>query len=435
MKALTLPSLAPVVIATGLLFSAAPVCADQPQNPLPARQAAEIVNALALDLLRADALATGNVLFSPYSLQVALAMSYAGAEGVTRDEMSRVLHYPPAEESLHTALLALQLYLARIEAQTTAQAEQARHFGGPAEPVQWHMANRLFGQEGYAFRKSFLKSMQDTYQAPLHTVDFKRDAESARQGMNQWVAGETQDKIRDLIPPGVLTPHTRMVLVNAVYLRAPWQQSFNEQATRPSPFHLQDGREVRVATMTQRDQLGYAKTAGYEVVTVLYAGGGLQLLVILPEPGQTLSAVESSLTLDALSAAALAPKQQVQLYLPKLHLEPRSVELGKVLRSLGMTTAFDEPQRSANFDRLAPRRLPHDYLYIAEVFHKAFLNLDEKGTEAAAATAVIKAVPVSLNPAPPSEPTIVRVDRPFLFAVQHRSSGTCLFIGRVADPR
>jgi serpin B len=100
-----------------------------------------------------------------------------------------------------------------------------------------------------------------------------------------------------------------------------------------------------------------------------------------------------------------------------------------------MTTAFDEPQRSANFDRLAPRRLPHDYLYIAEVFHKAFLNLDEKGTEAAAATAVIKAVPVSLNPAPPSEPTIVRVDRPFLFAVQHRSSGTCLFIGRVADPR
>ncbi|MFM1944373.1 MAG: hypothetical protein RI897_3355 [Verrucomicrobiota bacterium] len=435
MKTLTLPSLFTLFLGAGLLSSPLQVLALNAPTQSPSRQAAEIVNSFALDLLRADGLVAGNILFSPYSLQVALAMSYAGSEGDTRDEMSRVLHYPAAEETLHGALLALQAELSRIEAETTRQAEQSRRYGGPSEPVQWNMANRLFGQQGYAFRESFLSRMADTYKAPLQEVDFKADAEGARLRVNQWVAGETKDKIRDLIPIGILDCYTRMVLVNAVYLRAPWQESFNERSTRPLPFHLAGGRDLQVPTMMHQSDLGYSKSDGYEVVSVPYSGGELHFLIILPESDQTLSAVESGLTVDALSAAAWAPKQKVQLYLPKLHLEPPSMALGKVLRSLGMTTAFDEPRGSANFDRLAPRRLPVDYLYIAEVFHKAFLNLDEKGTEAAAATAVIKAVPTSINPAPPPEPTIVRVDRPFLFAVQHRSSGACLFMGRVADPR
>jgi serpin B len=216
-------------------------------------------------------------------------------------------------------------------------------------------------------------------------------------------------------------------------LKAPWATPFEERATRPEPFHLTDGEAVPVPTMKTQGRLGHRREDGFTAVTVPYAGGGLQLLVLLPDAVDGLAALTAKLTPEMLAEFAQAGGAEVRLHLPKFKLEPPMMPLGQTLQTLGMRTAFDQPERSANFDRMAPRK-PDDYLFISEVYHQTFLDLDEKGTEAAAATAVVMMRPTSVQVDPP-QPVEVRVDRPFLFAIQHRSSGACLFLGRVVDPR
>ena len=393
--------------------------------------AATAINTLGVDLLAG---AAGNALLSPYSIQVALGMTYAGAAGATREEMARVLHYPDQEEELHQSLAALQTALEEVARETAKQAEQARRYGGSGEPVVLNVANRLFGQKGYAFRPAFLALVEQEYQAPLQQADFTGDAGRETRTINAWVEKQTRDRIQDLIPPDTLNKLTRLVLVNAVYLKAPWETAFPSHLTKPAPFRTGAGTRVDVPTLNRTGHLGYRKGEDYTAVTVPYYGGQLQFLVLLPDEPDGLAGLTEAVTPDLLAESAGLPTREVNLYLPKLKLTPPTLQLSQALKGLGMRSAFDDPPGSADFDRMAPRK-PDDYLFISEVFHKAFLELDEKGTEAAAATAVVMQRATAMRPEPKPDPVVVRVDRPFLFAVQHRASGACLFLGRVDDPR
>lgn len=393
--------------------------------------AAQSINALGVDLLGST---TGNALLSPYSIQVALAMTYGGAAGATRDEMARVLHYPAEERVLHESLGALRRALDEVARVTAERVEQARRHGGGGDPVTLNVANRLFGQRGYAFRPEFLSLVNADYGAPLQLADFEGDARGETKAINAWVAEQTRDRIRDLIPGDALNKLTRLVLVNAVYLKAPWENAFPAYLTKPAPFRTGAGVTADVPTLNRTGAMGYRKGGGYTAVTLPYYGGELHFLVLVPDDPAGLAALEKSITPEVWTGLASLPGQEVNLYLPKLKLTPPSVMLSRALKELGLRRAFDDPAGSADFDRMAPRR-PDDYLYISEVFHQAFLELDEKGTEAAAATAVVMARATAFRPEPKPEPVVVRVDRPFLFAVQHRASGACLFLGRVEDPR
>jgi serpin B len=395
--------------------------------------AVNAINALGLDLLRQTATTTGNALLSPYSIQLAMAMTCAGADGETRAEMVRVLHYPPDESQVDHSFAALQTELAGIMARQAAQAMTMQKYGVTNQPLTLTTANRLFGQSGYQFRPAFLDLLKDTYLAPFEPVDFVHDATGVTTRINAWVEQQTRDRIQDLIPADALSPITRLVLVNAIYLKAPWQEPFKQAATQPLPFQVPDVSTASVPTMFINESFGYSQMNGYRVVVIPYAGRDLQFVILLPDAPDGLAALKASVTPEMLTACANLPEQAVNLYLPKFKLEPPVLSLSKALQSLGMTTAFNQPSGSANFDRMAPRR-PDDYLYISDIFHKTFLKLDESGTEAAAATAVVMARFMGM-PMNPPQPVEVRVDHPFLFAIQHRASGACLFLGQVTDPR
>ena len=395
--------------------------------------AATATNELGLDLYRKLAAGDNNLCLSPYSIQAALAMTFGGADGATRTEMARVLHFPNGAEP-HASFAALQRALEEMAARTAQRVAASKKYGGPSEPITLAIANRLFPQKGYNLRESFLALVKKEYGAPLEPLDFKKDAAAATKQINDWVAEQTRKRIRDLIPAGALNATTRLVLANAVYLKAPWAEEFSESATKPEPFHVHGGAPVDAPTMQRTDHdFGYAKRDGFTAVSIPYIGGELQFLILLPDKVNGLAALESKLTSDTLKECAKLDARFMHLYLPKFKLEPPTIALASQLVSLGMRTAFDQPPGSANFDRLAPRR-PEDYLYISQVFHKTFIAVDEKGTEAAAATAVAMMAGAAMNPHP-EQPIEVKVDRPFFYAIQHIPSGACLFAGRVTDPR
>jgi serpin B len=394
--------------------------------------AAPAINAVGVDLLRATSRADQNALLSPYSIESALAMTYAGADGKTREEMGRVLHLNGDDTQIAGAFAALQAQLDSIVQNSAREADQMKQFGHTNDAIALDVANRLFGEKDYAFRHAFLDLLKTTFNAPFQPMDFVHDYTGARKTINDWVANQTKDRIQDLVPEGALTDATRLVLVNALYLKTPWQNPFSEAATKPLPFHVRGGDPANVPTMSLQKNFGYAKTNGVTIVSLPYKGNELEFLIILPDETNGLAAVEAGLTAEKLTAWANLPAQSVKLFLPKFKMQPPTLALKNALEKLGMTTAFDKPPGSANFDRMAPRK-PNDYLYISDVLHKTFISVDEKGTEAAAATAVTMFVTKAMMR--PLEPIEVRVDHPFLFAIQHRSTGACLFLGLVADPR
>jgi len=406
------------------LFLLAGLISTQAEPP-----AARAINTLGLELLAKAAPPAQSTLLSPYSIQVALAMTYAGAEGETRAEMARVLHYP--KEGLADGFMALNAQLAALTAETKKLAEASKKRGDEAsDPIQLEVANRLFGQKGFEFRPAFLETLKQKFEAPLELADFMKNADGARQHINTWVEKRTRDRIKDLLPQGALNRDTRLVLVNAIYLKAPWAEVFQKDATKPAAFHLADGKTVEVPTMGNSARFGYDKRAGYTVVTLPYVGGELQFVILLPDAPDGLAALEKKLTPSLLAGCAKIHAREVQLSMPKFKLEPPLFALGETLQAMGMKSAFDVPPGSANFDGIAPRK-PGEYLYISNVFHKTFVAVDEQGTEAAAATAVT----MMLAYAAVEEPPEVKVDRPFLFAIQHVPSGACLFLGRLTDPR
>jgi serpin B len=402
--------------------------APSPTNSM----AASAINAIGIDLLRLTGGADANALLSPYSIETALAMTYEGADGATRDEMARVLHLRGDGAQVADAFALLQANIDVVVQRSVQRADAMKKYGATSDPITLDVANRLFGEKDYDFRPAFLDLLKTKFQAPFQPMDFKHNTAGAAKMINNWVVDKTNKRIKDLVPADALNDLTRLVLVNAIYLKAPWADPFSEGATHPLPFHVAGGAATDVPTMYIQKSFGYAKAGGVTVVRVPSSGGELQFLIILPDDVKGLEKVEAGLTTDHLAGWANLPNQEVRLFLPKFKMQPPTLPLSEALQKLGMTTAFDKPLGSANFDRMAPRR-PNDYLYISDVFHKTFISVDEKGTEAAAATAVAMRAAGMMRP--PSQPIEVKVDHPFLFAIQHRASGVCLFLGHVADPR
>ena len=395
--------------------------------------AAKATNQLAVDLHRQLATGNDNLCVSPYSIQNALAMTFAGADGDTRTEMAHVLHFPSEASAVAASFASLQHSLEEMTAKTAELVKKSKEFGGPSEPITLNIANRLFSQKDYDFRQNFLSLVKQDYGAAFEPIDFTVNPAAAAQHINKWVANETRDKIRDLVPVDALNKLTRLVLANALYLKAPWADAFSEKTTQPELFHIRGGAPVNVPMMRKTARFGYVKREGFTAVSVPYVGNDLQFLVLLPDEINGLHALESKLTAEVLAQCSRLEAQDVDLRLPKFKLEPPTIALAENLQALGMKSAFDIPRGSANFDKMAPRK-PNDYLYISNVFHKTFIAVDEKGTEAAAATAVVMMRATAIRgPKPP--PIEVKVDRPFIYAIQHVPSGVCLFLGRVTDPR
>lgn len=415
------PSLLPLVGA--LVLTGAIAAQADPST------AARSLNTFGLDLHRRLAAETGgNLVTSPWSIETALAMTYGGAAGQTRTEMARVLHLAQDDAAVHTGFAALTADLRALAEKSRARVEEAGGRGGPTTPLTLTAANRLFGQEGYAFAKPFLDLAAETYGAPLQLMDFRKAPEPARQTINSWVEKETRERIKDLIPPLAITADTRLVLVNAVHLKAPWAREFDYEPG--APFHVNGTEQITTPGLFHEGAYGYLPLPGGAAVTVPYAGGGLQFVLFVPEARDGLAAMEKSLTPETLAAAARAETRPVKLHFPSFKLDPGRVLLSKNLIAMGMPSAFDVPPGSADFSGMAPRQ-PGDSLCIGEVVHQAFIAVDKYGTEAAAATAVITVRMVARQ----SEPLEVRVDRPFAFAIQHVPTGACLFLGRVTDPR
>jgi serpin B len=370
-------------------------------------------NAFAFDLYRslhADAQG-GNLIYSPYSISLALAMTYAGAGGETESQMAQTLHFLP-QDQLHPAFNALDLQL----------AERGKASSEDQAPLQLKIANAVWAEQTYPFLQSFLDTIGLNYGAGIRLGDFINQYEAVRREINDWVSDQTEGRIKDLIPEGVLDSDTRMALVNAIYFKADWLNPFEADSTHDAPFHLLDGSEVTVPMMNQDAFIPYAKGDGWQAIELAYAGEMAAMDILVPDE-DSFEEVESSLDYETASAilSNLQPTS-VALALPKFKFESE-FGLADQLKALGMADAFDPDK--ADFSGMSDR----NDLYISAVLHKAFVAVDEKGTEAAAATAVI----VGVTSAPAFDVTMT-IDRPFIFLIRDIPTGQILFVGRVLNP-
>jgi serpin B len=368
--------------------------------------------AFAFDLYRSLRSGEGNLFFSPYSISVALAMTYAGAAGDTASQMAGTLDFTLPQDRLHPAFNAYSLDL---------QARAAEPTEGT--PFELSIANSLWGQQGFPFRPEFLDLLGENYGAGMRLVDFAADPEAARLAINQWVSDETREKIQELIPSGAIDALTRLVLANAIYFKAAWLYAFDSDANTTEPFYLLDGSTVDVPMMHQEGPFDFAVREGYTALELPYETANMSMLIILPDEGQ-FRTVEETLGPEMIQEiAGNLTYGPVILGLPRFSYES-AFNLNDALQKLGMTDAFD-PDR-ADFSGMDGS---HD-LYIGSVLHKAFVSVDEQGTEAAAATAVI----MQLTSALPDEPITFTVDRPFIYLIRDGQTGSILFVGRVMDP-
>jgi len=353
----------------------------------------------------------GNLFFSPASIHTALAMTYAGAAGPTAEQMAGTLHFELPADRLHKAFGLL----------TGELNNPPKQDDDPA--YQLVVSNALWLHKGYPFKDSFTKLVKDNYGAGLNEVDYAA-GEPARKTINDWVEKATRDKIKDLIPPGVLNELTRLVLTNAVYFKSDWADTFPEHATKAGPFQLGEGKTVSVPLMTQWMYVGYMETEDFQLADLPYKANVLSMTVLLPRKADGLKALEDKLSAKALAEwLGKAKPAHVDLTLPRFKFTSQ-FGLKDPLSQLGMVEAFDPGK--ADFSGMTTS----EKLFISAVLHKAFVAVDEKGTEAAAATAVA----ISAT-AMPQEPQIVfRADRPFLFLIRHRPTGAVLFLGRLANP-
>lgn len=386
-----------------LLPTASPAAAaDAPFTP------AASGNAFGLDLYTSLRAEGQNLFFSPASIAYALAMTGLGARGATAAEMDAVLHLPADDAVVAAGFGALM-------------GEVAKEGG----PVTINLANRLYGQRGTPFAPDFLALLERHFGAGLERVDYRHDPEAARRLINTWVEEQTAQKIRDLLAPGSVNADTRLTLVNAVYFLGAWARPFPKEATADAPFHREQGGDVTVPFMHMTGRFGYLEQDGVQIVSLPYRGNTMEMVVILPAAGTPLPTIEAQLDADRLATWLAAPAPaKVVVTLPRLHLET-SFDLATALAALGMPTAFT---RSADFSGMTTDGTP---LLISRVVHKAYLDVDEEGTEAAAATAIMAEVTSAMRPEPPKE---FRADRPFILAIRHKASGAILFLGRVADP-
>jgi serpin B len=353
---------------------------------------------------------SGNLFFSPESISTALAMAYAGARGSTASEMAKTLHYTLPPDKLHPAMGALLSDL------------NAAHAG-----YQLSVANALWAQQGYTFLDDFLNLLKSDYGAGLNQVNFKGGTEAARLTINQWVEQKTQDKIKDLLQPGALRSNTRLVLTNAIYFKGDWETQFDKAQTRDEDFHLSPAQTTKAPLMHREGRFSYFDGGSFQVLEVPYKSKELSLIIFLPKDVGGLPGLEQSLTDSNLQQwlRQLVPVSKVVVTMPKFKLT-QAFELGSTLSSMGMPQAFTA---NADFSGMTGRR---DFA-ISDVIHKAYVDLNEEGTEAAAATAVtMRAMAIR---APEAPPPVFRADHPFVFMIRDNRSASILFMGRMADPR
>lgn len=381
-----------------------------------AKTAADGANTFAADLYSHLRSKQGNLIISPYSIHTVLAMTASGTVGTTRDEMQRVLHLPD-EKKLGPAFRAM-----------TASVN-APPFDAKKKP-ELSVANALWVQKGRTWKTDFFTHARDDFHAAAYEVDFAQNAETACGQINQWVDKETRGRITDLIPPDRISRETRMVLANAIYFKANWAEAFDKLSTKlDDEFTLASGRKVKTPIMYRRSDFAMFEANGFQVLKMPYDGNSVSMYVILPEKADGLPALEKQLTAANLALWTIgARKDEVKVWFPRFKFTVPT-EMAPLLRDMGMKEAFGA---KANFKGMTD---DVEGLRIDSVIHKAFVEVDEVGTEAAAATAVLLA-PGS-PPGGQFQPPRVRefhADHPFLFVIKHEQTGAVLFIGRVLDP-
>ena len=349
----------------------------------------------------------GNLFYSPYSISTALAMTYAGAMGNTEKQMAEVLHFILKDEGLHSAFAELQTQLNIVQKKGE---------------IKLDVANSIWGQEGYDFLKEFLDVINEYYRGKVKFVDFIKACEDARNQINEWVEQKTKNKIKELIKPGILVPLTRLVLVNAIYFKGKWENEFEKKLTKDTPFWVTPEDTVHCPMMHQKSNFNYYENDSLQILELPYLGDDLSMIVLLPKQIDGLKKLENSLTIDNLNKWMNVSNQEIEVYLPKFKMISE-FSLGKTLSAMGMTDAFIP--HKADFSGINGSR----ELFISDVIHKAFVDVNEEGTEAAVATAVVMKKILSV----PKQPIVFRADHPFIFLIRN-VSGSILFIGRMVDP-
>ncbi len=367
-------------------------------------------NAFAFDLYGRLRQQPGNTFFSPYSISTALAMTYAGANGGTAQQMAKTLHFGQDQDAFHSSIKGLMAGL---------------QGGDKKRPFELHVANALWGQKGYGFLDSFLNLTRQSYGAELRQVDFIGEPEETRQAINAWVEKETRERIKDLIARGVLDSNTRLVLTNAIYFKSAWADPFYKEATRKEDFLVTAQKKTPVQMMHQHQRTMFFEGDALQMLELPYKGNELSMLVLLPKKVEGLADLEKNLTAKQLAAwQGVMKPHQVDVALPKFKITA-SFSLKDELSALGMPAAFSP--NDADFSRMNGKR----DLFVSAVIHKAFVDVNEEGTEAAAATAV----GIAKSAAPPPLPRATfRADHPFVFVIRHNGTGSLLFLGRVASP-
>lgn len=386
----------------------------QPESKLPSAAELETVkdsNAFAVDLYAQLRSQPGNLFFSPESISTAFAMAYAGARGQTASEMQHVFHFSLPPVKLHPAMGTL---LARMN--------------GPHRGYTLRVADALWAEQDAGFLPSYLKLVQSDYSAGFHRVNFKSSPEIVRNSINQWVEEQTNHKIQNLIAPGVLTPATRLVLTNAIYFKGDWLNTFEEASTQTEQFHLSLSQFAMAPLMHRTGSYSYYDGGTFQALDLPYQGDELSMDILLPRSIDGLPALEQSFTASNINnwLEKLEPESKVILTLPRFTMT-QQLELNSALSALGMPQAFGG---SADFSGMTGK---HDFT-ISAAIHKAYIDVNEQGTEAAAATSIVMSATAARIPFPTPPPIVFRADHPFLFMIRDTRTGAILFLGRVTDP-
>jgi serpin B len=369
--------------------------------------------AFALDLYARLSGTPGNLFFSPYSISTCLAMTYAGARGDTETQMARVLHFRKGDERLHSSFGELQQQLNDAEKQNG---------------IQLNIANALWAQKGEPFLPAFLNIARNDYEANVNQADFTIGADAATREINRWGAQKTKDRIQSILSPGDVDNLTRLVVANAIYFKGTWARPFEKAEDSNQPFHLSTKSQVDTLLMHHFDDISYVGNDDFQAVAPTYSGDELSMMILLPRHVDALGQLENQVTPTFLAHLLAQMKNQlVEVFLPRFKLESHFI-LNDTLANMGMPDAF-EPK--ANFSGLNGT----NSLFISAVYHKAWCEVSEEGTEAAAIG--VPTVVMSSEPEPnqPPPPPIFRADHPFIFLIRDTRSGSLLFLGRLADPR
>jgi serpin B len=350
-----------------------------------------------------------NLFFSPYSISTALAMTYAGARGNTEKQMATTLHFTLPSQNLYPAFGALQKKL--------IQENKSRGY-------RLLLANALWLQKGEPFLKEFLDLNKQFYDAGLTLLDFISETEKSRQIINRWVEEKTKEKIKDLIPQDGLDPATVLVLTNAIYFKGEWKTKFEEKDTELSVFSISEKDKVKVPLMYLKEDFKYYEDKKMQVLELPYKGNEISMVVILPMEIEGIKELENTITAEKLNdlMSEMEPTK-VDLYFPKFKIDWGTFSLNDALIALGMPDAFDRGEKPADFSGINGK----GGIWISDVFHKAWIEVNEEGTEAAAGTAVVLIKSISINP-------IFRADHPFIFIIKDNRTGSILFMGRVMNP-